>query len=319
MKSSNASGLLLFLLASTGLVAACQAPVAEDGATSATTTGPIAEQVAEGGAADVVEATAQVPSTLFAKDGFVVYETDGRLWIFREDSADLQEFLSIGEPAKHVIKIAAGPGGRTVKAPDTDTILAYLGARDGFVTRVVDGRIWVFAEGDAESLADFERQGEPAKHIIRPSAGPLGATIKAVDAATADAYQFAKPGFTVLPDADGRLWVFRSGSDALAEVLANGEPAKHVIRPAAGPRGRTLKAVDQDVIAAYMAACDGFETMIEDGRIWVFLPGSEALEQYRSVGEPAKSVTLVGAGPLGMTVRAVDREVANAYLRTVNS
>lgn len=60
-------------------------------------------------------------------------------------------------------------------------------ARPGFVTRMEDGRLWVFREGGKE-LHDFEKNGELAKHIVRPGGGPGGVTLKAPDAETADAY-----------------------------------------------------------------------------------------------------------------------------------
>ena len=59
--------------------------------------------------------------------------------------------------------------------------------RAGFVTRMEEGRLWVFLPGSKE-LASFDKQGELAKHIVRPGAGPGGITIKAPDAETADAY-----------------------------------------------------------------------------------------------------------------------------------
>jgi hypothetical protein len=90
-----------------------------------------------------------------------------------------------------VILPAAGPLGLTVKAPDTETVKAYVAAADGFVTFLVDDRIWVFKRG-ADELADFESNGKLAKHVIRPAAGPLSMTVKAPDAETIDAYLRAK-------------------------------------------------------------------------------------------------------------------------------
>lgn len=58
----------------------------------------------------------------------------------------------------------------------------------------------------------------------------------------------------------------------------------------------------------------GFVTEVHDGRLWVFREGSEALAQFRAVGEPAKSVTLIGVGPQGMTVRSDDKAVISDYL-----
>jgi sugar lactone lactonase YvrE len=99
--------------------------------------------------------------------------------------------------------------------------------------------------------------------------------------------------------------------------LAGEEPAKHVTWPAAGPNGVTLKAVDTSTLEAYVAAADGFEIRIQDGRIWVFRSGSEALQEFDRNGEPAKHVIRPAAGPRGMTIKAPDVETANAYLASV--
>ena len=60
------------------------------------------------------------------------------------------------------------------------------------MTIVEDGRLWVFRPGSPE-LAAFEQDGELAKQVVRPGAGPGGVTLKAPDAETLDAYQNAKP------------------------------------------------------------------------------------------------------------------------------
>jgi hypothetical protein len=64
---------------------------------------------------------------------------------------------------------------------------------------------------------------------------------------------YAKEGFHTEVDEDGRLWVFRAGSDELKEFKAHGEPAKVVIRPGAGPGGVTIKSVDAEIIDEYLA------------------------------------------------------------------
>ncbi len=65
---------------------------------------------------------------------------------------------------------------------------------------------------------------------------------------------FERAGFYTELDKDGRLWVFKAGSAELAEFKAKGKPARHVVRPAAGPGGVTLKAVDFETLDAYQAA-----------------------------------------------------------------
>jgi sugar lactone lactonase YvrE len=184
------------------------------------------------------------------KPGFTVKTADGRLWVFRSGSEQLSEFEEQGELAKHVIRPGAGPMGVTLKAPDAETIDDYLLRRKGFVTKVIDGRVWVFRE-DADELADFEADGELAKHVIRPGAGPGGMTVKAPDTETILEFTASRDGFHVVSQ-DGRLWVFREGSEAMKDFQEKGELAKHVIRPGAGPDGVTLKAPDTETLDAFM-------------------------------------------------------------------
>jgi hypothetical protein len=202
----------------------------------------------------------------------------------------------------------------TIMSGDNETIDAYLTAKPGFETRLADGRLWVFRTGSKE-LAEFEQYGELAKHVIRPGAGPAGITIKAPAAETIDAYLTVKPGF-VTRLVDGRLWVFRSGGAELAEFDRQGELAKHVTHPGVGPGGVTVKAPDADTVTAYLVAADGFETKVQEGRIWVFRPGSVELAEFEKSGELAKHITRPGAGPQGLTVKAADAETLDAYLRS---
>lgn len=248
-----------------------------------------------------------------AKRGFVTCEEDGRLWVFSTNSDQLAGFLKQGELAKHVIRPGAGPAGMTIKAPDAETIVAYTTAKKGFVTKVEDGRLWVFRPRSDE-LAQFENAGDLAKHVVRPGAGPQGMTIKAPDAETIDAYLTSKPGFVTKMD-DGRLWVFREGSEELKQYETAGDLAKHVIRPGAGPGGLTVKSPDAETILAYLSARDGFATIVEDGRLWVFREGSSELEDFKKNGEPAKHVIRPAAGPGGVTVKGPDSETIDAYIR----
>jgi len=88
------------------------------------------------------------------KPGFVTFVNDGRLWVFRLGSGALAEYLAVGEPAKNVTRPAAGPGGMTLRSDDNTTLDAYGAAQEGFVTEIVDGRIWVLVK------------------IVRPGYGP---------------------------------------------------------------------------------------------------------------------------------------------------
>lgn len=125
--------------------------------------------------------------------------------------------------------------------------------------------------------------------------------------------RYAKPGFVVLEE-DGRLWVFREGSDDLAMFREVGEPARQVVRPRAAPGGVTVKSTDSATIDEYLTTLPGFYTRMDDGRLWVFRAGSADLEEFLQTGEPAKQVVRPLAGPFGLTIKAVDTAVIDEYL-----
>ncbi len=122
-----------------------------------------------------------------AKPGFIAMAMDGRVWIFEEGSKEYEQFRSHGELAKHIVRPGAGPMRSTLRAPDAATIESWMYSKPGFVTIVEDGRLWIFRDGSKE-LADFQKSGELAKHIVRPGVGPNRMTVKGPDAATVDAY-----------------------------------------------------------------------------------------------------------------------------------
>jgi hypothetical protein len=124
-----------------------------------------------------------IPSAGFDKGEYVTLMHEGRVWVFAKGSDDLKSFLAGNEPAKNVSLPKAGPGGYTLRSTELSTLQGYLAARDGFVTELVEGRIWVFRPG-SEDFATFRRTGEPAKYVIRPAAGPLRMTVKAPDDGT---------------------------------------------------------------------------------------------------------------------------------------
>jgi hypothetical protein len=64
-----------------------------------------------------------------SKPGFYTEVKDGRLWVFREGSKDLEEFKKHGEPAKQVTRIGGGPQGMTIKSSDASVIDAYMAAK----------------------------------------------------------------------------------------------------------------------------------------------------------------------------------------------
>lgn len=177
---------------------------------------------------------------------------------------------------------AAAPAAIMISQPD-----GSIYDKPGFTTEVVDGRLWVYGPGESHS----------EKHITLIGAGPGGMTIKALDKQTGLSYLAAKNGFDTEIE-DGRVWVLAPGQE-MSE--------KHITIIGQGPYGMTIKAVDRDTALAYIAAKDGFQTEIEDGRIWVTTPGQEKSEKH---------ITLVGAGPYRMTVKAIDRETALKYIAT---
>ena len=69
----------------------------------------------------------------------------------------------------------------------------------------------------------------------------------------ADATSYEKPGFKTEVK-NGILWVFREGSDDLAEFEKSGEPAKNATSIGTGPNGLSIRSGDMDTIKAYLAA-----------------------------------------------------------------
>ncbi|WP_200182554.1 hypothetical protein [Ectothiorhodospira mobilis] len=171
------------------------------------------------------------------------------------------------------------------RAEQSATQSASWYARDGFRVTLEDGRLWVLKPGQEQS----------GKHVTFIGAGPQGLTVKALDNETALEYLAAKPGFEVSVE-DGRLWVLKPGQE---------KSGKHVTFIGAGPKGTTLKALDNETALEYLAAKPGFEVSVDDGRLWVLKPGQE---------KSGKHVTFIGAGPKGMTLKALDNETALEYM-----
>lgn len=65
----------------------------------------------------------------YNKAGFVTAIEDGRLWVFKEGSKELEEFKASGEPAFSVARIADGPEGMTIKAVSEAVIDEYKAAQ----------------------------------------------------------------------------------------------------------------------------------------------------------------------------------------------
>lgn len=62
----------------------------------------------------------------YDKPGFVTYEKDGRIWVFKEGSKGEEEFKKHGEVAKQYSSIGAGPKGMTLKSDDQKTLDEYI-------------------------------------------------------------------------------------------------------------------------------------------------------------------------------------------------
>lgn len=63
--------------------------------------------------------------------------------------------------------------------------------KPGFVTKVENGRLWVFATGSKE-LAEFEKNGEPTIAVSRIGEGPEGMTLRGSSPEVLEAYLAAK-------------------------------------------------------------------------------------------------------------------------------
>ena len=168
-------------------------------------------------------------------------------------------------------------------------------------------------------VEDVYVEGAPV-YVPAPAPAPAVVASKTSKPARRPSATLSRPGFQVFED-DGRIWVLRDGSEDLKEFLAVGEPAKSVTLVGAGPEGRTLIGPSREVLDSYRASirygAPGFAVFLDDGRLWVLREGSDDLKDFLSVGEPAKSVTLIGVGPDGQTVRAPDRATADAWLAAI--
>jgi hypothetical protein len=65
--------------------------------------------------------------------------------------------------------------------------------------------------------------------------------------------EYDKPGFVTEVE-DGRLWVFKEGSEELKQFEQHGEPAKQFTIIGAGPDGMTVKAANQETLDEYIKA-----------------------------------------------------------------
>ncbi|MHC4810793.1 MAG: hypothetical protein ACYTEV_10575 [Planctomycetota bacterium] len=259
-------------------------------------------------------------SYLAHRDGYHVAADDTVVWVFEMGSPGMIAHLGGEEPATSTTLVGAGPRGRSLRSDDPDALLGYLAARPGFRSVGVDGRIWILREDDP-AAETFRADGPPADAVAMVGVGPRGRTLMAPDRETILEWMAARPGFTAVAR-DGRIWIVdadsETGSETAAAIRAGREPAHSVSMPGAGPRGTTVRAEDRGTLLRWMGHRSGFEVFPEDGRLWVFDAGSEAAESFRTAGEPAKSITRIGAGPRGMSLRSDRPEVLDRYQRMLD-
>jgi hypothetical protein len=66
----------------------------------------------------------------YDKPGFVTYEKDGRIWVFKVGSKGEEEFKKHGEVTKQYSMIGHGPKGMTLKSDDQKTLDEYIAVMD---------------------------------------------------------------------------------------------------------------------------------------------------------------------------------------------
>lgn len=157
--------------------------------------------------------------------------------------------------------------------------------KPGFITSVEDGRLWVLRPGQEKSNNSVTLIGQ----------GPQGMSVRALDRETAVEYIANKPGFNVTYE-DGRLWVLKPGQE---------KSNNNVTLIGQGPMGMSVRALDRETAVEYIASKPGFNVTYDNGRLWVLKPGQE---------KSNNNVTLIGQGPMGLSVRGLDRETLDEYL-----
>lgn len=90
----------------------------------------------------------------------------------------------------------------------------------------------------------------PIRKII---ATLLLSAVAAVAVAKEESPRHDKEGFTTFVE-NGRLWVFKVGSQEAEDFKAYGEPTKMATKVGAGPGDMTVKSADLETLDAYLAA-----------------------------------------------------------------
>lgn len=78
------------------------------------------------GTALSAQANTATPTPQYDKAGYTTFSQDGRLWVFKEGSKELEEFKKTGEPVKQYTRIGEGPEGMTVKGASDEDLNSYL-------------------------------------------------------------------------------------------------------------------------------------------------------------------------------------------------
>ncbi|MFO0966375.1 MAG: TIGR03000 domain-containing protein [Gemmataceae bacterium] len=219
-------------------------------------------------------------------------------------------------PATIVVDVPADAAVLVDGAPTSST-----GQRRLFVSPPLEGG-WVY---DYTLTLNWHGKSIVRKIAVRPgsvtalafaptdfSGETIGAPAKRKEGTTVKSALPDRPGF-ILKQEEGRWWVFRAGSKDLKELEKHGFPEKHVSRINVQPWKVTLKAPDWETLVGYVTTHEGFDTFLEDGRLWVFRKGAKEYAEYKKHGELAKHVTRINAGPLGLTLKAPDAATIEAY------
>jgi hypothetical protein len=127
-------------------------------------------------------------SPQYDRPGFETFLEKGKIWVFKIPSPKWSDYLRAGELAKRVTWIGDGPEGKTLLAPDNETLYEYTGRRDGFkIFPQKDGKVWVFRD-PSDALDRYEDWNRWDTTVEAEGAGVHGATLVATDRETLDEY-----------------------------------------------------------------------------------------------------------------------------------
>ena len=151
---------------------------------------------------------------------------------------------------------------------------------------------------------------------------PGGLDLHAVDVTTLHCFVNANLYDTMTEDLDGGfevLWVFPSGSRGAARYRAGLSPGSHIMMVGVGPGGENICAPDRATAIAFLGRRPGFVTMTEEiGEetllLWIFREGSAEAAAARAGMRPLRSVSRIGVGPAGISLRAPDVATLDAYM-----